>query len=290
MQIVMNCPFCSSRRGKIDVNQHMSVDMSRHLYHCFSCSASPKTTGVPFSKLFNLDLMVHEVDLSDLKDRLNKLYDLTSASNIEYDLDLISWKVDKVETPIAYKYLTDRKFTDDEIKQYDLRVGKSYPHPTEGYVVNKWTGRVLFPMISEDKCRYIVGRTHIGHKNKYLNTSVSKSHVVYFLDQVADRSTILCEGIISAISATRSTGIQSISVLGKYPSDDQLATIRNKVDVIYNSLDGDVSLAERRELNKRLYKMGFKIYNIILPDKKDPDDLGFEYIKYFEKVTEFQLF
>jgi DNA primase len=204
------------------------------------------------------------------------------------NLDQISWPVVATETPVAYEYLRTRGFSDEDIQKYNLRVGRPFQAP-EGYEVKKWSGRVLFPVMEGGACRYVVGRTVNGGNPKYVNSTASKSTVVFNLDNVSGDECIICEGIISSIAAQRATGVPAVALLGKVATGYQLSKIRSKCNTVYVSLDGDVQDQERMDLAKLLYRMGFKVFYIDLPADKDPDDLKDGYLEYFKRARPMEL-
>src|SRR5690606_25255190 len=116
----------------------------------------------------------------------------------------------------------------------------------------------------------------------------SKSTFIYYLDAVKDDRCIICEGIVSSISATRVSGVQAVPLLGKSASYYQLSLIRNRCSEVWLSLDGDTSDYDKKKIINELYKIGATIWLVTLPVKeisgkkmKDPDDLHEEYLAHF---------
>ena len=272
--IFINCPFCKDYRYK------MGVNLTTLKYNCFICEARPFTHG-PIKNIEQLAFLVphHDHTLDDIKGRLKNLGKKLTPS---IDLDEISWHMHPKDTPIGYQYMLNRGFTDSEIDQYQLRVGKDYYDKEKEYRVQKWAGRIIFPFFDNGRTTYCVGRAYTGKEPKYLNSRGKKEFLVWGLDTVDNGVAILCEGVISAISAQRTTGIPAICVLGKSISGWQLAKIQQKCHTVYKSFDGGIKTEEDEKTKKLLTGSGLTVYNIQLPGTSDPDDLGEEYLKYFQ--------
>lgn len=177
---------------------------------------------------------------------------------------------------MAYKYMKDRGFTDEEMQRWDLKVGRAYEDPkTKRRIVN-WSGRVIFPFHEDGEVVYMVGRSYVGREPKYYNPP-GGGKFVFNIDSVRGEC-ILCEGIISAIAAERVTGIPSVAALGKTLTNFQLAKIAARCTKIYVCLDGtdDVTKRIRDDLNRQLVKVGLEVWEVRPPVGKDPDDAGAE--------------
>lgn len=212
-----------------------------------------------------------------------------TKKGVEYDLDAVSWPLTEIGTPIAYKYMTEvRKFTDEEIERYSLRVGRTYYDEALGKQEGKWAGRVLFPFFENGKVVYLVARAYAGKEPKYRNSESGKDLVVYGIDKVQSEC-ILCEGIISAIGAERETGIPAISLLGKTGTKWQLSKIRNHAQKIWVCLDGDVEDKEVKALYRSLLRLGVDTWRIDLPPGTDPDELRSDFMLYFNKARRVRL-
>jgi len=278
----MCCPFCIKKGLSPDENFHLGFNTQKGVFHCFRCEEVGSIKDVQ-ELLILADSDTHD-DLKELEDSIEELF--TFSNQTTFNLDEISWKLSEKETPIAWNYMLNvRKFSIQEIEKHQLRVGKPYWDDKREKTIYKWCGRVLFPSISHNECNFIVGRAYTNKQPKYLNSTGSKSSVVYGLNGIKNEC-ILCEGIISAIAAERVTGIPAISCLGKSGSFVQLSKIRSKIDKIYLSLDGTKDVIEDVwiKFNRQLIKMGFEVWNIRILEDKDPDDLGIEYLKYFKQA------
>jgi len=281
-----NCPHCVDRIGKIDTNHKMGINVKTGVYHCFRCKAKGK---IKDSKEFDElnDRVNTSEEFNNIRNRVNGVFQVVRKKREIYDLNKISDPLTQEDTPIAWKYLTDRGVTEEEIKTNNIRVGTSFYDDEWKRDNFKWSGRILFPFFnSEGEVTFIVARSINGKEPKYLNSKGGKSHAVYGLEKVKGTKCILCEGIISAIAAERVTGISAVCLLGKTALPNQLLRLREKVSRIFLSLDGG---EKTNELQKQLFKFGFKVYKVTLPKDSDPDDLGANYLQFFQKAEKVQV-
>jgi len=257
MEERFNCPYCISNGKTVDTKKHLYVNKTKGVYFCFRCGAKGRIKDF---------IPIVDYDLDNLKKRLNNAYSLDEPIN----LDEISRTISKESK--AYEYLRMRHFTDEEIEKFNIRVGNN----------NYWKDRILFPFMRNKQCYYVVGRSYYDNVlPKYLNQAGKKNGYIYNIENLSGDSCIVCEGIISAISAMRWTNLPSISVLGKYISKTQAFVISGKVKNVYLCFDGDVSLREAMPSIETLYKAHVnKVYFVELPMNHDPDSIG-EKIKYY---------
>lgn len=262
-QIHVNCPFGTRHGdGMEDIDFKMSVNLKNGLYFCYFCGACVKETG-------KLPLLVPNKDgyRSDHKKVFAKKYDEGEVSFVY--LDSISSELSDSDIASDYVY-NQRGILPEEVKKYNIRVGRGY-----------LGGRIVFPFMDGNRCRYFVARTYTDQQPKYINKRSGKSLYIYGLEYVDKQRAILTEGILSGIAATRMCNIPFISVLGKTLSDLQLMQISSKVNEIIVCLDGGVlSKDDKRNLSKRFYKFGIRTEYVDLPNGLDPDDM---YMKHMKK-------
>ena len=283
------CPYCLERVGKVDTKYKMGVSFNKNVAHCFRCGIvihfdKNQETEISFKDFKGLD------DILDTLNNLNKKPDIDEYDEC-YDLNLISKPVTKDGTPFAFKYLLERGITQQDIDTLTIRVGQKFIYKNKPS--SKWVGRVLLPFIEGGKVLYIVGRDYIDQEPKYLNSKGNKSVILYKVGDFSNREGILCEGILSAISACKYTGVGAVCTLGKYPSDIQLTKLRKICNLIYFSYDADVSSSVRLEVIKSLLRHDFKVKNVKIPLKvvgdkiyKDPDDYKEDYLNIFKKASD----
>lgn len=282
------CPFCYQKVGKVDTKYKMGLSLSKNVAHCFRCG-----TTIRFNDKIddNLFVYIKDTKLSDISNKLksvsfNKKININQNINKEIiNLDVISQPVSKDITPFAYEYLKSRDLL-DYVDSLNIRVGKKYIDDS-GKIIGVWEGRVIFPVYSNGEVVFLIGRSYIGSEPKYLNSRGDKSSFLYTVGKNDDDSCILCEGIISAISANKYTNINSIVLLGKFPSEYQLYLIQQRYKRVYYSLDGDVDKKIKTRILTSLYKLGLDVYVIELPKDKDPNDLGHLYLNYFNSAKKY---
>jgi DNA primase len=278
------CPFCVKHGKTPDTQFKLGFNVKRRVYHCYRCRSRGSLADIKELQL--LSFYQENKTLDKFQERLMA----KPKRDVDvFDIDKISVPLTREDTPIAFQYMLNRGYTPEEIAFYSTRVGMEYTDEF-GDIIYRWRGRVIFPFYYEGSCIYAVGRSYNGKEPKYLNSTLPKGLVVYGIDNIVGKVCILCEGIISAHAAQRSTGISAVSVLGQDPLDLQLARLRNKVEVLYNALDGDVEPAKRRKLNKKLALMGFQVYDIEMPYGEDPDSLKEKFPEYFQQAKRVSLF
>lgn len=289
-EIFICCPFCITKRGKADEDFKMGVNVQTGKFNCFKCLSRNSNTKLNFLK--NIE-MYHDdsVDLQSLKDRIDGIG--VRTPNKPVDLDKYSWPLEEDDTPMAYQYVKERGFTDQDIYRLNLRVGKTYWDVNdrgEDYECKKWEGRVIFPFMEDDKPMFMCGRSYTGRDPKYRNSDDrSKGPYVYGLERVTNGTAILCEGIISSLAAERVTGVTGICTLGYFATWTQLMKIRTKVHTIYMCLDGGVDETVVKRLKKQLQDFDLNVYQINLPEEKDPDDLGLDFIPFFQNAKKLSI-
>ena len=278
------CPFCVKKGKSPDTEYKLGFNLKKGIYHCYRCRSRGSISDIKELQL--LAFYQKSETLDDFQERLMR----KPKRDIDvFDIGNISVPISEQDTPFALKYMLDRGYSFQELAKYDVRVGMPYIDEY-GVEIQRWRGRVIFPFFYEDRCIYAVGRAYNGREPKYLNSTLPKGLVVYGIDNVVGKVCILCEGIISAHAAQRSTGLPAVSVLGQDPLDLQLSRLRNKAEVVFNALDGDVDPLKRRKLNKRLSLMGFEVWDIQMPSGHDPDSLAEEFPSYFQQARKVSLF
>ena len=275
--IRVNCPYCLSRVGKADTKYTMSINTKSNSFYCFRCGYSSKTGGLT-NKIKDLISVIGEKtgDPQDLRDSIMDLK-FGKKRNKFIKLESISEQIDYSED--AIDYVKSRGMSDEDIENYSIRLGTS----------GRWRNRVLFPLFDEKgRCIYVVGRDITGESDRrYLNSPAPKGKYLYGIDQVGDsRTVVLTEGVISGITAKKVTGVPWVCLLGKSFSEEQLDYLNSKVDNVIISLDGGV---EYKKLASSLMFKGMGVDLIELPEGKDPNDLGEEYITYYNNTKKLTL-
>lgn len=264
------CPFCLNRYGKTDLKYKMGINLIKNISHCFRCGAIV---------VFNQNEIEKKLQFGNLDSIKNKIKQLgkpiienkTAIINKKIILEDIGETPSLEKTPIGYKYLISRGINDQQIKDLNILIGKS----------DEYKGYIIFPFYNDDGVvDFIIGRNYNNQSPRYLNSSKDKGDLLYKVG-IKENKAILCEGIFSAISVNKYTGIHSIAILGKQLSDKQLRKIHLNYKTIYYSLDGDVPKNQKMQIINQLISKNIKIINVNLPYDMDPDDLKEKYLYYF---------
>lgn len=268
--LAYNCPYCEEKRGKIDNDHKFMVDAKTTMYWCFKCH----TKGL----LIKSSVSNAERIIPFLMDYFN----LDDDSNINRDSvinsDLIEFKdvIPLTKDSVGYEYLKNRQITDEQISYYNIMNG-----------INDNLGRIVIPNVLVSKWTdFYQGRSYIGANNKYKNPEgVDKTNIVFNLhnQRKKQKRIYIVEGLFSAIRG----GKDCVSIYGSSVSEMQLNLIKNyKFEEIYCCLDGDSAgqLGNNHMMNELKKCTNSIIYNVVLPEKEDPADMGEDVFKeYCEK-------
>lgn len=271
-KVRVSCPFCVSKGKDEDTKFKLYANFSLGVFICFRCGEKGR-----IEKLMELiggsvdSLPVpNDEQFEKLKNRLSNMFKIKDKKKL--NLDEMSYPLND-DTPIALNYMIEKRgFSRGEIDYYKLRVGKRY-HDSDGKKISRWAGRIIFPFFYKGEVVFLVGRSYTGKEPKYLNSEGDKTEVLYGVDGIIGEECLLCEGIISSIAAQRKLNIPAVSCLGKTITDFQLSKLREKCSIVTVCLDGDVSKIERERFNFHLLGFGFIVYEMILPDGYDPDEM-----------------
>ena len=262
-----NCPFCESVRGKSDKSHKFVVDVKTTIYHCFKCNTSGIIVKHKLSnseKIIPLitDYFIEENNEEHLDS--NKLLELNNVMELKKD-------------SVGYEYLQNRKITDEHIMYYNIMNG-----------INEYFGRIVVPNIIISKWTdFYQGRSYLNMEPKYLNPEdVDKSNIVFNLhnQNKKQKRIYIVEGVFSAILA----GKDVISIFGSSISDRQIKLISDyEFEEIYCCLDGDETgqLGNMKLMNALNKYTQSNIYNIKLPEDRDPADMG---EKEFKEYCEYK--
>jgi DNA primase len=280
------CPMCKINIGKVDKNFHLSINLKSKLYFCYRCGAKGQYKTLEDLLGFNTEYDDSSLNsLEAIKTRLSG----KPVETIQEEIKMENFTTipNRIEHPFFVSYLESRGHFFNELREkYDIRAGKEYVKNSR---LNKiWVGRIVFPIKRDNKVVFAVGRSYLGREPKYLNTEGSKSRVLFNMENLGN-TIILCEGIFSAITAEKLTGIKAVAPLGKTVANEQLAYLRRWVDNLIVSLDGDVTFKVLNNVVMEALDLGFRVNVVILPNdklRKDPDDLKEEYLDYFKNMVE----
>lgn len=267
-----NCPYCEEKRGKADYDHKFMVDCKTTMYWCFKCHTKGLLIKTSVSNSEKIVPYLLDYFNLDEESNNNRRDSVINSELIEFK-DVIPIEKDTV----AYNYLRSRKITDEHINYYNIMNG-----------CNDNLGRIVIPNVLVSKWTdFYQGRSYLGAKNKYKNPEgIDKTNIVFNLhnQRKKQKRVYIVEGLFSAILG----GKDCLSIYGSSVSDVQLKLISNyNFEEIYCCLDGDSAgqLGNKHLMNelKRVCKNSI-IYNVVLPEKEDPADMGENIFKeYCEK-------
>ena len=236
---VARCPICNdSQKNKHKRRFHLKFENDFFFYHCFNCNDSGN-----FFKLYAYVMGVSEEDAKAqfrsfsperIKVQLEKKEYVKVKEKIEENT--FDWILDDCVTiPSSRKEKGLLQILED-FKQ--KRKIEDYPL----YVAYKGTyaGRIIIPVVENNKIIYFQGRETSGEDNgyKYLNPKAEKSEVI-LNKELFDRTKpiIITEGLIDAMSVENH---QATSCLGAAIRDDYLKKIYKYTESgIIIALDND---------------------------------------------------
>lgn len=193
-------------------------------------------------------------------------------------------------------HLAKKGFTKDEMKNAGM-VAVSEKGPYDAFY-----GRVMFPIISNMGEVVAFGGRTLEEKPtfaKYKNSSQTlifdKSKIIYGINLLKKKKqkekidyVILCEGYIDVI-ALHSAGFDTaVASMGTALTYNQAKQIKNFVDKVYISYDGDTA-GQKAALKGLdiLASAGLNVRVISLPQGQDPDDvIKTKGANYYKKLLE----
>lgn len=306
------CPFHSEKTPSFMVSPELQI------YKCFGCGASgdvysfvEEIEGVDFSRAIEILAERAGVKLvrrvADTQAELRKsIYRINELSARFYNYLLLEHKSGKR----AFSYLIkDRKIKKETIKEFLLGYApdnwdslykfllskgiKDTDMVASGVIikkergigfVDKFRGRVVFPLISVDKKIVgFTGRTTLDRKPKYLNTSETpvfhKTSFLYGLDKnkvsIKKEGAVFVEGQMDLISAWQEGIKNLVTVSGTSLTDNQLRILSRYTKDVTFSFDSDFAgVSASLRAIELAEKQGFNIKIAIVPEPyKDIDEL-----------------
>ncbi len=305
------CPFHAEKTGSFYVN---AVD---GLYHCFGCQASGD--AITFVReqehlgfVEAVERLAGRVGISLTYDQpgenksraeRKRLVDIVAKAEDFYHQRLLT----SPDAAGARKYLRDRGFDGDEVRQWRLgwapddwdqlarsmRLSKADLADTGLGFVNKrgraqdfFRGRVLFPIHDSDGTPVgFGGRIMPGEDGpKYMNTAQTKlydkSHVLFALDRakaniVEQDEVVVCEGYTDVTAFFRVGVPRAVATCGTALTDDHVRLLRRFARRIVLAFDAD---SAGQAAADRFYqwedRFDLDVVVASLPDGVDPGDLA----------------
>lgn len=267
----VNCPFCASRYGKMDMNHKLYISLHKHACHCFRCGYSRSWIG-----------LVMDVTGLDYVQALAELYYTPRAKSTDALKQMMAFaetyrddrkpKKDRIIFPKGFRklidvtvrgfaamqarcYLRGRGFGESYWDRYLLGISDNMPWriviPVEGKFCQ---ARAIFPFIQP----------------KYMSPSISVRGALFnFVALEMYDEVVICEGAFSAMSI----GENAIGLLRNKATDEQLGRlVKSSVERFIVALDADARI-QSVNLAKSL-RRGGKDVIMWQYDDGDPADGG----------------
>lgn len=200
------CPFCEERGYSADTRFRLGVDVSTGHGHCFNCEWKP-----PRSKLAIIALQ-RKLDLGDWVDPEPVTRRRMKPVRLPEDYEVLEAPVHGFWAKRAYKYITGRGVTDEQISKY--RIGFSEVGP-DAY-------RIIIPIYYAKKLQGIVGRSiRDDIVPKYKNSTGDKA--VFGLPKKKKKKCVILEGVLDAMACDRALNdsYDCLAILGHAITDKQ---------------------------------------------------------------------
>jgi len=241
-----NCPFCVKLRGKEDHDGKLYYNTRLRSGYCHKCNVAIVSDSYP--QLTNIKTTFLE--------KVNKVIPVNYYN-------LSRWSTPVKYGSQVYQYLINRGLTGADIKLYQLRESDKFDA-----VVIPNTTDLTDPFITNFcQLRYTDPNTIL----RYADLPNSQKPV-YGASLIGKNETIIvCEGVFSAIAASRKLIMPAVALYGKWISINQQKLLMEKTPkVIYLMLDGK-ELNSIISLAKQL--MTFTTCMVTFLDYgKDPDE------------------
>ncbi len=296
----VNCPGVNCR-GYSDLKFYFNIEKEKG--HCFRCSKTVHSLKDFFKYILQVEgnhdwKFRDSFESTDSRDLVIKtfkaLHENKITTTVPVDLECAPLPDDayrilgnqrKVISMEIINYLRERGFNDQAINLIDpyfansLSYGIILPYKMKGEIVF-WIQR-LFGSSGPKYISATSKEDKIG-----VNQYYGKSQVLWNIDSIEENSqVVICEGIFSAASVIQ-CGLQAIGISGKTLSDMQRSIlVEKKPKKILIALDGrrpgmDNTTEKAEKMKRGLIDFIEDIKIINLPEGKDPNDLGEEFLNY----------
>jgi DNA primase len=307
------CPFHNEKTPSFMVSQELQI------YKCFGCGASgdifnfiQAIEGVDFYR--SLEILADKAgvvlpkigSLDEKNNTKKKIYAINDLTAKFYQYILLKNKVGAFalnylikdrginmtsikDFRIGYapnswdilsKFLKSKGYTEEELVLSGVAVKRN----SGDGVIDKFRGRVIFPLISLDnKVVGFTGRTVLNKDPKYLNTSETpvfyKSSFIFGLNlskvEVKKEGAVFVEGQVDVISSFQAGFKNVICISGTSLTDNQLDILSRYTNNITFCFDSDFAGIEASyRAIEMAEKKSFNIKVAVIPDPyKDIDEL-----------------
>lgn len=263
IEVQFCCPYCKSIRGKVDKDYKLYFNRNTGLYHCFKCGTSGRISN-DSSIIYSISDRLVELTNNHLSDIIE------DKREFRYFLP----RTTPIQNSLAMDYLVSRGLNESHINYYSIR--------SCSRLSNIYPNRIIVPNnIQGDYTDMLVARSldpTIDKKYKYLNpTGSRKGEVLFNFHRIPEgvEEMIIVEGVFSAISS----GVNAVATYGKLVTSNQIDKIISKKSKKVIVLFDNDAKKQTIDLAKKLYSRGVNVSYVLLPDDRDPSDLGFTEVR-----------
>ena len=262
------CPFCSHHKNKMEINMS-TTEKKENFWHCWVCGAKGKTLLSLFKKIKAPAAKIAELNILVVPNKKDKTIEQGAP---ELPKEFISFndqekfitdRIAQIESKHAFKFLSKRGITNEDIIKYNVGFCKDGPYAE----------RVIIPSYNElGQLNYFIARAYKDSDRKYKNPPIASKEVIGFELYINwDAPIILVEGIFDALTIKRNV----IPLFGKVLHDKLMKKlVESSVNRIYIALDNDARKDALKQA-ERLMSYGKEVY-LVEMEGKDANEIGFE--------------
>lgn len=247
------CPFCGN------VKWNLQVSVSKCVYHCWVCDAGGSVTKLLRELGITYDAGSIVVKLSQQKQQQGILA-MPDNKKLLHNKSVIAKR--------AIDYLRSRDLSDQDIVDWDIRIGTGSDKSYCGFDYFGWT---ILPLYGLRGLEFWCGINHTFSK-KY---RLPPEHKDRFVPKSrGSKDIIIVEGIFDGTSAWKYSGMDVMVLFGKFLGQYQFdMLVKANYQRVYVCLDSD---AEKQsvELATKLSGAGTAASIVHLPAGHDPNSIG----------------
>ena len=251
----INCPFCG------DSGFHGGFNIAGGYFYCWKCGNHA---------LFEIiQTLLHGSSHDTL--RIMRDFETTYTMNIKEKKEGVTY-VEIPKEPLSKRereYLEKRGYDSDYLEKTFLL--------SSGGIAGTWKFRIVIPILLDNNCVSLQGRSIAGQDPRYLFLSEDKSvipakHTLYNIDNCTGDQIILVEGVFSVFRM----GNGFASTMGAKMSSEQIAQLTKYKKVIFLFDTDDAGIRNANKYATVIASLGIEVEVIQLKEANAPDDLSDE--------------
>lgn len=262
------CPFCTHHKNKMEISLR-TTEKHENFWHCWVCGAKGKTLLSLFKKIKAPKSKIDELNILVVPSKKEKTIE---QGALELPKEFIAFdnhekfvtdRVAQIESKHAFRFLSKRGITNDDIIKYRIGFCKEGPYAE----------RVIIPSFDElGRLNYFIARSYKESDHKYKNPPVASKEAIGFELYINwDAPIILVEGMFDALTIKRNV----IPLFGKVLHDKLMKKlVESSVNRIYIALDNDARKDALKQA-ETLMSYGKEVY-LVEMEGKDANEIGFE--------------